>query len=153
MKPLLIALISTTALCIAKPAHASHRHHHPFHRHHQAESTSKHYRHHARHHGARYAHQGSIRNSGRPSAWCGWWARLNLVGSDPGPEYNLARNWIHWVHAVSAQIGAMVVWSHHIGKITGGSPGHWIVTSGNDGHRVRSRERSVAGAIAFRMGS
>jgi hypothetical protein len=59
MKPLLIALISTTALCIAKPAHASHRHHHPFHRHHQAESTSKHYRHHARRHGVRYARHGS----------------------------------------------------------------------------------------------
>src|SRR5437764_958238 len=34
-------------------------------------------------------------SGGRPSAWCGWFAR-RLVGRDPGPEYNLARNWSHW---------------------------------------------------------
>jgi hypothetical protein len=28
--------------------------------------------------------------------------------------------------------------------------GHWIVRSGNDGHAVRTRPRSLAGAIAFR---
>ncbi|MGA9006982.1 MAG: hypothetical protein WB495_08805, partial [Xanthobacteraceae bacterium] len=31
----------------------------------------------------------------RPSAWCGWEMR-QLVGGDPGPSYNLARNWAHW---------------------------------------------------------
>ena len=35
---------------------------------------------------------------GRPAAWCGWEMR-QLVGSDPGREYNLARNWAHWGHA------------------------------------------------------
>src|ERR1700722_1107469 len=32
---------------------------------------------------------------GRPAAWCGWEMR-QLVGSDPGASYNLARNWAHW---------------------------------------------------------
>jgi hypothetical protein len=45
----------------------------------------------------------------------------------------------------------MVVWSHHVGMITGRTAnGQWIVKSGNDGHRVRERPRSIAGAIAFR---
>jgi len=88
---------------------------------------------------------------GRPSAWCGWYAR-SLVGSDPGPEYNLARNWAHWGHAASPGVGVVVVWPHHVGMITGRSPdGQWIVKSGNDGRgAVRERPRSVAGAIAFR---
>jgi len=30
--------------------------------------------------------------AGRPAAWCGWYMR-SQVGSDPGPEYNLARTW------------------------------------------------------------
>jgi hypothetical protein len=87
----------------------------------------------------------------RPRAWCGWYAR-SLVGSDPGPEYNLARNWAHWGHAAGPGVGVMVVWPHHVGMITGRSPdGQWIVKSGNDGGgAVRERPRSVAGAIAFR---
>src|SRR5580658_506109 len=32
--------------------------------------------------------------------WCGWEMR-HLVGSDPGPSYNLARNWAHWGHAAN----------------------------------------------------
>jgi hypothetical protein len=43
-----------------------------------------------------------------------------------------------------------VVWRHHVGIITGRSGGQWIVKSGNDGHTVRERPRSVSGAIAFR---
>ena len=87
----------------------------------------------------------------RPGRWCGWYAR-SLVGSDPGPEYNLARNWAHWGHAASPGVGVMVVWSHHVGMITGRTPdGQWIVKSGNDGGGVaRERPRSIAGAIAFR---
>ena len=90
-------------------------------------------------------------SGGRPRAWCGWYAR-GLVGSDPGPEYNLARNWSHWGHAASPGVGVMVVWSHHVGMITGRAPdGQWIVKSGNDGGGVaRERPRSIAGAIAFR---
>ena len=87
----------------------------------------------------------------RPSAWCGWEMR-QLVGGDPGPSYNLARNWAHWGHAGPAGVGAVVVWAHHVGKIVGQTDGEWVIESGNDGHRVRTRPRSIAGAIAIRWG-
>ena len=48
-------------------------------------------------------------------------------------------------------IGVIVVWPHHVGKIVGqDGHGNWIVHSGNDGNRVRTRARSLAGVVAFR---
>ena len=48
-------------------------------------------------------------------------------------------------------IGVVVVWPHHVGIITGQAPnGEWLVHSGNDGGAVRTRARSLRGAIAFR---
>jgi hypothetical protein len=85
----------------------------------------------------------------RPSAWCGWEMR-HLVSGDPGPSYNLARNWAHWGHAGPAGVGAVVVWPHHVGKIVGRENGEWVIESGNDGHALRTRPRSIAGAIAVR---
>jgi hypothetical protein len=92
-------------------------------------------------------------SGGRPHAWCGWYAR-GLVGQDPGPSYNLARNWAHWGRASGPGVGVMVVWPHHVGMITGrSSNGEWIVKSGNDGGGMaRERPRSISGAIAFRAG-
>jgi len=88
----------------------------------------------------------------RPRAWCGWYAR-HLVRHDPGPAYNLARNWARWGRAAHPAPGVMVVWRNHVGMITGrDASGNWIVRSGNDGHRVRERPRSIARAIAFRAG-
>jgi len=85
----------------------------------------------------------------RPARWCGWWMRTQMGG---GPEYNLAHNWTHWGHASGPCVGAVVVWPHHVGMITGRTAGgEWIVKSGNDGGRVRERPRSVAGAV-FRVG-
>jgi hypothetical protein len=90
------------------------------------------------------------RVGGRPAAWCGWYMR-SQVGADPGPQYNLARSWAHYgSNAGGPSVGAIVVWSHHVGKIGGQENGQWIVESGNDGHGVRVRPRSLAGAIAFR---
>jgi hypothetical protein len=89
------------------------------------------------------------RDRGRPAAWCGWEMR-HLVGADPGPSYNLARNWAHWGRPGPAGIGAVVVWSHHVGKIVGQENGQWIIQSGNDGHALGARARSIAGAIAIR---
>lgn len=90
--------------------------------------------------GRRYAAVG-----GRPRAWCGWWMRTQLGG---GPEYNLAANWRHYGRASGPQVGAVVVWPHHVGMITGRTAnGQWIVKSGNDGNRVRERPMSVAGAV------
>ncbi|MGA8320429.1 MAG: hypothetical protein WB774_06310 [Xanthobacteraceae bacterium] len=87
----------------------------------------------------------------RPSAWCGWEMR-QLVGGDPGPSYNLARNWAHWGRSGPAGVGAVVVWPRHVGKIIGQENGEWVIQSGNDGHALRSRARSIVGAIAIRWG-
>lgn len=91
-------------------------------------------------------------DTARPRAWCGWYMRQVKGVADP--RYNLARNWAHWgVSAGGPGVGVVVVWPHHVGLITArGSHGFWVVKSGNDGHRVRERERSVSGAIAFRRG-
>jgi len=80
----------------------------------------------------------------RPRAWCGWWMRKHLGVANPAG--NLARWWAGFSRpAHGPHAGAIV------GIITGRTPdGRWIVKSGNDGHRVRERPRSVAGAIAFR---
>lgn len=85
----------------------------------------------------------------RPHAWCGWWMRHHLGVSDL--RGNLARWWAHFgSNAHGPAVGAVVVWPHHVGIITGRTDKGWVVKSGNDGHRVRERVRSVRGAIAFR---
>jgi hypothetical protein len=86
----------------------------------------------------------------RPAAWCGWYMR-QLLGV-PNPAFNLARNWAHWGHAGPAGVGAVVVWSHHVGKIVGREGGQWVIQSGNDGNRLRTRPLSIGGAIAIRWG-
>jgi len=145
----------------------------------EARTHHHHYRHYVRHHARHYAHAyrnpnysissigsmdsgyssfgrpsvaySNVRHSGgRPAAWCGWYMR-SQVGADPGPQYNLARSWAHYgSNAGGPAVGTIVVWSHHVGKIVGQENGQWIVQSGNDGHAVRARPRSLAGAIAFR---
>jgi hypothetical protein len=107
---------------------------------------ARHYRQHAGYtHSARSTHNAA---GGRPARWCGWWMRTQKGG---GPELNLASNWRYWGHATGPRVGAVVVWAHHVGMITGRTAGgEWIVKSGNDGGAVRERPRSVAGAV-FRI--
>ena len=84
----------------------------------------------------------------KPARWCGWWMRTQKGG---GPEMNLARNWKDWGRPTPPRVGAVVVWNHHVGLITGQTAnGQWIIKSGNDGGRVRERPRSVKGAV-FRI--
>lgn len=84
----------------------------------------------------------------RPGKWCGWYMRTQLGG---GPEFNVAANWRRYGSSTTPQVGAVVVWPHHVGIITGRtSNGQWIVKSGNDGGQVRERARSVSGAV-FRI--
>lgn len=94
---------------------------------------------------------GSARVSGvgsRPRAWCGWWMRTQRGG---GPAFNVAWNWRNYGRSTAPQVGAVVVWRHHVGEIVGrASNGMWIVRSGNDGGTVRTRPRSVSGAV-FRI--
>lgn len=129
---------------------------------------------HHRHHTSRIAHQynSSHKNhqiadgynsyaytpsrrvaDGRPSAWCGWEMR-HLVSGDPGPEYNLARNWTHWGQRADGPApGVIGVMPHHVFKVIQ-VLGHGTVLaiSGNDSHAVRVRPRSTAGVIAWRAG-
>jgi hypothetical protein len=131
-----ILMAATAVLCLIGSSAEARSHHH----HHYA--GGRHHHHYAggRHH---YA--------GRPGAWCGWYMRGQVSG-DPGPSYNLARSWAHYgSDAGGPTVGAIVVWRHHVGKIVGHENGQWIVQSGNDGHAVRTRPRSLAGAIAFRQ--
>ena len=136
-------LAVTAALClVGSNAEARPRHHHHHHHHHVG---------HHHHSGGRHHYAGGRHLAGgRPAAWCGWYMR-SQVGSDPGPSYNLARSWASYgSNAGGPRVGAIVVWRHHVGKIVGRENGQWVVQSGNDGHAVRTRPRSLAGAIAFR---
>jgi hypothetical protein len=94
-------------------------------------------------HGRHYARHGG--------AWCGAYMRRVFGVSDP--RLNLARNWASvGSSAGGPQVGAVVVWPHHVGVIRGGpnGSGEWLVESGNDGGAVRTRYRSLRGAITYR---
>jgi hypothetical protein len=143
-------LAATAILCACATAAEARPHHH--HRHGAHHAGHRHGAHHAGHrhgtHHARYRHEAHY--AGRPRAWCGWFMR-GQVGRDPGPSFNLARSWARYgTNAGGPSVGAIVVWPHHVGKIVGHENGQWIIQSGNDGHAVRTRPRSIAGAIAFR---
>ena len=116
---------------------------------------------HAARHGAHKHHSGALAyrragragrhasQSGRPAAWCGWWLGQHLGISNR--NLWLARNWASvGTNAGRPEVGVVVVWRHHVGIITGREGSGWVIKSGNDGHTVRERVRSIAGAIAFR---
>jgi hypothetical protein len=119
--------VAILAVALASPAEAKYRSHYRHHRHHVAALSDP-----------------------RPHAWCGWWMRHYLGVADRSG--NLARWWARYgSNAHGPAIGTIVVWPHHVGILTGrSSSGGWILKSGNDGHAVRERERSLRGAIAFR---
>jgi hypothetical protein len=88
----------------------------------------------------------------RPARWCGWFMRQVFGVADRA--YNRAVRWARWGHSAEGpQVGAVVVWRHHVGLIEGGPDkrGRWLVRSGNDAHAVRTRYISLKGAVAFRM--
>lgn len=113
----------------------------------------------------RYPHPVSLRGStglvttigGRPSAcrgipWCGCYLALHL-GLPRHGRLNLDQA-IAWRHVGEAASGpgerVIVVWPHHVGIIEGRTVRGWIVRSGNDGHAIRDRVRSLRGVVAFR---
>lgn len=135
-------IIALLCLLFTSPAFAKHHHRHHYHHHHVVKVHSF-----EQGLGHGLAH---MLDSARPRdcygiPWCGCWLRHHLGIGDK--DYNRAVEWRHYGHPSAPHVGAIVVWSHHVGIITGGSPGDWIVTSGNDGHAVRSRRRSLAGAM------
>ena len=136
-------MIKTTALALSLLSSGALAHGHTHHHHYR---VARHYRHGS----ASYAYAPAVESStlvgsnSRPRAWCGWYMR-QLKGG--GPEYNLAWNWSRRGTPTGPHVGAVVVWPHHVGLITGQEGGRWVVKSGNDGHAVRERARSVAGAV------
>lgn len=77
-----------------------------------------------------------------------------LVGHDPGVAYNLARNWAHWGRPANGPSpGIIGVLPHHVFRVVAViAPGRVLAISGNDSHAVRTRVRSTAGVIAWRVG-
>jgi hypothetical protein len=161
---LTVAVVAACALAPAAQARGYHHHRYTSYSHEYRHYAQRHeYRHYAgrrgyawryaasqerRGYGVRTAYRGGL--GGRPAAWCGWYMRKLLGVADP--SYNLARNWAHWGHGGAPGVGAVVVWPHHVGKIVGQENGQWVIESGNDGHALRTRARSIAGAIAIRWG-
>lgn len=129
MRAFLAALILCVAVNTAAEAHSRH-HVHPVVR------------------GLGYGLVHMLDSLARPRAWCGYYLRQVLGVRDT--SYNLARNWSHWGHASQAQIGAVIVWPHHVARIVGGSPGRWVLNEGNYANRVHTGVRSIRGAIAVR---
>jgi hypothetical protein len=130
MRSLVVTALMLTSM--SAPAFAHHRAHHE---HRRALMT--------RHHSHRYA--------GHGMPWCGVYMRHVFGSADA--RLNVAGNWASvGSNAGGPQLGAVVVWPHHVGVIRGGpdSNGQWLVESGNDGGAVRTRYRSIRGAIAFR---
>jgi len=93
------------------------------------------------------------RHGHRAHAWCG--SYLSKYLGKPDRRLALARSWANeGTNAGGPGIGVVVVWSHHVGIITGQTPnGQWIVHSGNDGGAVRTRARSLSRANARPVGS
>ena len=135
-----IALSSTSAQARGHHQRGVHAARHGAHKHHAY-----------KHHNGTLAHRRAVRvsHSGRPAKWCGWWLGQHLGISNR--NLWLARNWASvGSNAGRPEVGVVVVWRHHVGIITGRDGSGWIIKSGNDGHTVRERVRSISGAIAFR---
>jgi len=145
-----ITLLSQTSAQARGHHHRSTHHavHHGAHRGYVATRAHRRYGHRT-HRFARHSIGRTARTGGRPAAWCGWWLGHHLGINNRGLW--LARNWASaGSNAGRPGVGVVVVWRHHVGIITGRVGSQWIVKSGNDGHAVRERVRSISGAIAFR---
>ena len=64
---------------------------------------------------------------------------------------NLARNWTRWGSPSGPNTGAILIWRSHVGEIVNYQGGCMAtVHSGNDDGAVRTRDRNICNAIAFR---
>lgn len=99
---------------------------------------------------------GTVYNVSHPYfAWCGWWMRKHVsetLGMNFGPDYNRAIAWARVGRPTSGPSpGVIAVKRHHVMQVVSvPSPGRIVAISGNDGHRVKVRERSTKGIIAWR---
>lgn len=155
-QPLDVAAQPAYPIEIIAPLRWRHRReHYALHEHHYYHHESAHRRHFERSialpHYASYGGSNAAAARARGLPWCGA-EMADLVGMSisEGRPYWVAAHWASWGHATSPHVGAIVVWRHHVGRIVGQQNGEFVVLSGNDGHRVRERARSLRGAIAFR---
>lgn len=90
-------------------------------------------------------------SDGRPRAWCGWYMRQ--VKGVSNPSFNVARAWVKWGDPSGPMLGAVVVWPHHVGYISGYDKRGWLVTSGNWNNRIATvpLSRMPRNIIAYRM--
>ena len=89
----------------------------------------------------------------RPSRWCGWYLqqKTGVTSRGTGLNLNQAIAWARVGRPSEPAPGAVVVWRHHVGLLVSKlDRGLWVVHSGNDGNAVRTRARSISGAVAFR---
>lgn len=84
----------------------------------------------------------------RPGAWCGWWMCTQLGPRVPNP--NLARNWLKYGSPSAPQIGAVVVYNHHVAIIVGRDQRGWLVKSGNYSNRVAVHRMNYRQPIGIR---
>jgi hypothetical protein len=142
-----IMLATVLALSLVFPVDAARHHKHKHHRTHHVHKVHKKVHFRARRSKAGVVESHSIKHP--PFAWCGWYM-MKLYG-ETNKALLAARNWARWGRTAKPGPGVVVVWPHHVGKIVGKcSASRCLVHSGNDGHMVKTRWRSVAGAIAFR---
>lgn len=89
--------------------------------------------------------------TGWARVWCGRFLDMVLRRTGHAKGSNLARRYAGYGHhAAGPCVGCIVVWRHHVGVVTAVSHNGITVISGNDGRRVRERERSMRGVIAYR---
>jgi hypothetical protein len=157
MRAIFLATLLLCGFSANADAHRRHQNHRPFHGARYATSHHSHGRFRAWSASSNHGGNGSVpgrnvasaRSRGLP--WCGaFMADVMGITGRTARELWIAANWARWGRATTPHVGVVVVWRHHVGKIIGQSGGRWIVLSGNDGHAVRARPRSIAGAIAFR---
>lgn len=166
-----LALLTTPAL--AHPVHKVHHHAH-VHRYASHHRTSHRYERrrgsaHAFHHrNVHYEFRRRLQHhavgayagtasAGRPGdcagiPWCGCWLRHVFGIADKA--FNLAAHWATFGSPGAAAPGNIAVYRHHVALIRGNCDGAGcVMISGNDGHAVRTRYRSLRGAIAIRQPS
>lgn len=97
---------------------------------------------------------GSGRPVGCPRLWCGCWLKRHYGLKDR--KLWRARAWLKVGRRVSGpKVGAVAIYARgrtggHVGIVTRViGPGRIVLLSGNDGNRVRERERSTRGVLGY----
>ena len=90
--------------------------------------------------------------TGWARVWCGRFLRM-VVPSDPGPAFNVARNWKNYGSLAPGPVaGAIGVMPHHVGIVLGKCAGGGVLLrSGNHNRAVGDGCYSAARFIAFRI--